>query len=79
MKNDSIFCNGALHFIDTGCDDCGDCGLQAKLECTLDPGNYIVVVDGFSALEGDFILEMTCSGGTVTLNLPFLFPFYVHG
>jgi hypothetical protein len=42
------------------CDDCGPCGLQTILDCALDAGEYLVVVDGYSSSEGDFNLGLTC-------------------
>eukprot|EP01048_Picozoa_sp_COSAG05_P003981 COSAG05_NODE_197_length_14521_cov_113.902995_6_plen_365_part_00 len=47
-----------------GCDDCGDCGLQTVLEAALLPGNYILIVEGYSSSEGNFVLSMECSQTT---------------
>ena len=60
----------------TSCDDCGPCGLQTVLDASLDAGDYMVVIEGFSGSEGEYTLEVVCSspaghqaiacGGTVT-------------
>jgi hypothetical protein len=42
------------------CDDCGGCGLQTVLTCTLLPGNYIVSVGGFSTAEGNYQVTTSC-------------------
>lgn len=42
-----------------GCDDCGPCGLQSVLDVVLDPGTYLVVLEGFSGSEGDYHLEVS--------------------
>lgn len=42
------------------CDDCGDCGNRSVLDCHLPPGDYLIVVDGYSNKEGMFELEVTC-------------------
>merc|ERR1711937_1035346 len=47
------------------CDDCGDCGLQTVLDCELQAGHYVLVVDGFSSREGDFEVALTCPQSTI--------------
>ena len=43
------------------CDDCGDCGVQTVLEnIALSPGNYYILIEGYSDYSGDYNLEMTC-------------------
>jgi hypothetical protein len=43
-----------------GCDDCGNCGLQTVLDCSLDAGNYVIAVDGWWTREGSFSVSITC-------------------
>ena len=43
-----------------GCDDCGDCGLQTVLDADLPPGDYVLVVEGFSSNEGTYSVTMNC-------------------
>jgi hypothetical protein len=45
------------------CDDCGPCGVQTVLEVELDEGDYIVVLEGYAANEGEYQLTMNCFGG----------------
>ena len=43
-----------------GCDDCGDCGSYAVLDTgVLEPGTYMLLVEGFEAQRGVYTLEMT--------------------
>jgi hypothetical protein len=37
------------------------CGLQSQIDATLTAGTYWLVVDGFSASEGNFSLNVTCN------------------
>jgi hypothetical protein len=43
-----------------GCDDCGDCGVQTVLDADLPPGDYILVVEGYSSSEGSYTVLMNC-------------------
>jgi len=43
------------------CDDCGACGLQSVLACTLLPGHYVVSIDGFNVAEGDYVFTTSCT------------------
>merc|ERR1711865_359761 len=43
-----------------GCDDCGNCGLQTILDADLAPGDYILVVSGYSSSEGEYQVQMNC-------------------
>lgn len=45
------------------CDDCGPCGIQSVVEVELEPGDYVVVLEGFAVNEGDYQLAMNCFGG----------------
>ena len=41
------------------CDDCGDCGSYAVLDtAVLEPGTYMLVVEGFEAQQGTYVLEI---------------------
>ena len=42
------------------CDDCGPCGVQTVLDASLPPGDYVLVVEGFSSGEGDYSVTMNC-------------------
>eukprot|EP00300_Choanocystis_sp_HF-7_P033195 c45493_g1_i1.p1 GENE.c45493_g1_i1~~c45493_g1_i1.p1 ORF type:complete len:538 (+),score=105.38 c45493_g1_i1:85-1614(+) len=61
--------------VEVGSND-DSCGLQSRLTVTLDPGSYVVVVDGFATSAGSFSLSVTCGlacGATVggsTAGLP---------
>ena len=48
-----------------GCDDCGDCGVQAVLDADLPPGDYILVVEGFASDEGSYSVIMNCDTANV--------------
>jgi len=43
-----------------GCDDCGNCGVQTVLDCELSPGDYLIVIDGYSDSSGDFTFTVGC-------------------
>ena len=48
-----------------GCDECGGCGEQAVLTCTLDAGEYRMVIGGSGDMaEGDFKVGIACPGAT---------------
>lgn len=38
----------------TVCDDCGPCGLKAVMSALLEPGDYMLVIEGFRAQSGRF-------------------------
>lgn len=38
----------------------GDCGLQTVLDADLPPGDYILVIEGFSSSEGVYSVTMIC-------------------
>jgi hypothetical protein len=42
------------------CDDCGDCGVQAVMDTDLPGGEYVLVIEGYEADEGDYSVEMVC-------------------
>ena len=42
------------------CDDCGPCGVQTVAEIYLEPGNYILLIEGYSNSEGDYEITMNC-------------------
>lgn len=50
------------------CDDCGPCGLQTVLELSnttlMPPGEYLLVVEGYASVEGDYTIEMRPLDGT---------------
>ena len=54
--------NGVAEWVEVaGCDDCGECGTQAVLATgPLAPGEYLLVVEGFSTAEGDYLVTMAC-------------------
>jgi len=39
------------------------CGLSSRITSTLDAGEYVVVVDGFSSSTGQYTLDITCNTG----------------
>ena len=47
------------------CDDCGPCGLQTVLDtAALPPGDYALVVEGYSVSEGAYEVGMHCAMDT---------------
>jgi hypothetical protein len=48
----------------TGCDDCGNCGTRTVLDADLPPGQYALLVEGFSNREGSYSVTMTCGQPT---------------
>lgn len=52
----------------TNCDDCGPCGTRTVLSADLGPGSYTLMVEGYSAHEGEFTISIVCPvaalGGT---------------
>lgn len=42
------------------CDNCGDCGTRTVLDADLRAGDYILVVEGYGAEEGDYDVVMSC-------------------
>ena len=46
-----------------GCDDCGGCTsiYRTRLDATLSPGDYSVVMDGYSSSSGVYSMDMQCA------------------
>ena len=46
-----------------GCDDCGECSSasRTRLDVTLPPGPYSVVMDGYASSSGFYVMEMQCA------------------
>jgi hypothetical protein len=42
------------------CDDCGDCGTRSVLDAALDAGDYILLVEGYAGVEGEYSVQMIC-------------------
>ena len=51
-----------------GCDDCGECGLQTVLDAELEPGDYYLVIEGFSTSEGHYSVDMVCENQQMALD-----------
>ena len=57
------FCEGSA----CDCDDCGPCGLQTVLPYTeYPPGDYALIVSGFSSSHGQYTVDMQCIDGTIS-------------
>ena len=51
------------------CDDCGSCGTSAVIDTGfLAPGEYAVVIEGWSSSEGNYTLSMECFADGETLE-----------
>ena len=52
------------------CDDCGDCaGFQSILDTgSLDPGGYVLVVEGYGTTEGIYNVTTTCANTTADVQ-----------
>merc|ERR1712115_178905 len=48
------------------CDDCGPCGTQTVLECTLNEGDYFVVIGGYSYRHGNYVFSTGCTSPAYT-------------
>lgn len=41
-------------------DDCGPCGSRTVLRTALNPGTYVIVIDGFAASMGAYHVVVSC-------------------